>query len=218
MEKIVDASEIISAIEQARGLYLLEIAKRAKRDLFWLAHEVLGYTDMTEKVHGQLSLVLESLVYPPSEAYQKLIQPEKIDTKARDWEIFQRNISPQDMEKRFRLILMPRGSFKSTLSTISFPLMLMLYNPDLRILIDSETFDKSRAFLSEIRAQMESNDVYREIFKVLHSCYPDDFKRNEKWSDTELNVAARKKKRKEPNFSCAGVGTAKVGMHYDAII
>lgn len=106
----------------------------------------------------------------------------------------------------------------STISTISFPLQLLLINPDIRILIDSETYDKSRAFMAEIRGHLESNERYRALFKVLHGVYPDERKGVDKWGDTEINIAARRKKAKEPNLSCSGVGVTKVGMHYDVIM
>jgi predicted phage terminase large subunit-like protein len=72
--------------------------------------------------------------------------------------------------------------------------------------------------MAEIRGHLESNERYRALFKVLHGVYPDERKGVDKWGDTEINIAARRKKAKEPNLSCSGVGVTKVGMHYDVIM
>jgi len=216
----MEKTELISLLEKAKQAQLLSVANAAKHDLYFLANEILNYTLMTERVHRPLTATLSSLVNQPDE-YIEQIPTENFDLTdedARDMNIFRNDLTIEDLRKKFRLILMPRGTFKSTISTISFPLQLLLVNPDVRILIDSETFDKSRAFMSEIRGHMESNDKYRELFKCVHGEYPDARKGTEKWGDTEMNVSVRRKKAKEPNLSCSGVGVTKVGMHYDFII
>lgn len=123
-----------------------------------------------------------------------------------------------DPQKNFLLILMPRGTFKSSVVTIGFSLQMILNDPDARILIDSETFSKSKAFLAEIKGHLEGNEKYREIFHCLYGVYPDERRRDDTWSDSQLNISARKRRRKEPTFSCGGVDAGKTGMHYDLII
>lgn len=214
---MTEEEKIIKEIEKAKQIQLLALAEHCKEDLFFLAKDILDYKLMTENVHRPLTAVLQSLVQPKEE-YLQDIPSDHVEYQDDDRNIFNNNISMDDLRKRFRLILMPRGTFKSTISTISFPLQLLLINPDIRILIDSETYDKSRAFMAEIRGHLESNEKYRELFKVLHGVYPDERKGVDKWGDTEINVAARRKKAKEPNLSCSGVGVTKVGMHYDVIM
>jgi predicted phage terminase large subunit-like protein len=216
----MEKEEVIKLLQESKASLLLKLANEAKDDLYFMSNEILDYQLMSESVHRPLTAVLQSL-YRPSEEYLSQIPTENLnisDENRRDWGIFENNLSMNDLKKKFRLILMPRGTFKSTISTISFPLQLLLINPNIRILIDSETFDKSRAFMSEIRGHLESNEKYRELFKCLHGIYPDSKKGTEKWGDTEINVSARTKKAKEPNLSCSGVGVTKVGMHYDVII
>jgi predicted phage terminase large subunit-like protein len=123
-----------------------------------------------------------------------------------------------DPLKNQLLLLMPRGTFKSSVVTIGFALQTILGDPDSRILIDSETFAKAKAFLAEVKGHLEANDKFREVFFTLYGVYPDDKKRAELWSDSALNIAARKRQRKEPTFSCGGVDVTKNGMHYDLII
>lgn len=116
------------------------------------------------------------------------------------------------------LLLMPRGTFKSSVVTIGFTLQMILQNQDVRILIDSETFAKAKAFLSEIKGHLESTKKYREIYRTLYGSMPDASKRDGLWSDSQLNISARKRQRKEPTLSCGGVDVTKNGMHYDLII
>lgn len=121
-------------------------------------------------------------------------------------------------DKNQLLLLMPRGTFKSSVITIGFTLQLLLIDPDIRILIDSETFSKAKAFFAEIKGHLEGNVKYREVYHYIHGVMPDSRKKAELWSDSQLNVAARKRSRKEPTISCGGVDVTKNGMHYDLII
>jgi predicted phage terminase large subunit-like protein len=105
-----------------------------------------------------------------------------------------------NVDDRFKLLLMPRGSFKSCAVTQGYPLWRITQNPNLRILIDSETYDKSKSFLSSIKQHMEANEKFRDIFGVL-----DNQKSGDTWA-------------KEPTIDVAGIGQTKVGMHYDIII
>ncbi len=115
-------------------------------------------------------------------------------------------------EDKFKLLLMPRGSFKSSAVTIGYPLWKISQDQNIRILIDSETFDQSKAFLSAIKQHMESNEKFRDIFGIL-----DKQKGGDTWARTAITVP-RSKNLKEPTVDVAGIGNTKVGMHYDIII
>lgn len=186
---------------------LLKIALKAKWDLFYLAKYILSYDLMEPEVHEDLCRYVESL-YPG--------HPD-------DWQ------SPEDksgagLEDQFKegntnlLLLMPRGTFKSSVVTVGFALQAILHDPNTRILIDSETFSKAKAFLAEIKGHMEGNDQYRMVFKAIHGVYPDARKKDLLWTDSQVNIACRTRPRKEPTFSCAGIDVTKNGMHYDLII
>jgi predicted phage terminase large subunit-like protein len=128
---------------------------------------------------------------------------------------------PEDFDprKNLLLLLMPRGTFKSSVVTIGFTLQMILNNPNIRILIDSETFGKSKAFLREILDHLVNNERYREIFKAIHGMYPYTKKSEMKlWTDSEVILPCRNVPKKEPTISCAGIDVTKNGMHYDLII
>ena len=183
-----------------RQIALQKIALRCKTDLFFLCKFILGYDKMTEATHKELCDYTTSILPNPPELPH---DP---------------NFDPR---KNLLLLLMPRGTFKSSVVTIGFTLQYLLNEPDVRILIDSETFAKSKAFLREIIGHLNGNMQYREVFRAIHGVFPDgDGKRNKDllWTDSQLNVASRKRERKEPTLSCAGIDVTKNGMHYDLII
>lgn len=108
-----------------------------------------------------------------------------------------------------KMDLEPRGSFKSTVITISYSILSILRNPNIRILIDSEDLAVSKKFLSEIKPHFESNNEFRKLFGDLAG---------RKWTDSEIIVSSRTQNRKEPTIMTGGVETPRVGMHVDLLI
>lgn len=192
----------------ANQLGLTRVAHRARWDLYYLAHDILNYELMEEEVHEDICKYTEALYtsHPP------------------EW------MPPEDkegtgLEDQFQggktnlLLLLPRGTFKTSVVTISFTLQNFLHDPNIRILLDSETYAKSKAFLSEIKGHLETNEGYREIFKTIHGMYPNEGRKKELlWTDSKINLACRNKPRKEPSLDCGGVDITKNSMHYDLII
>lgn len=176
---------------------ILKIALRCKTDLFFLCHDILNYDRMTKQTHQELcDYTTGALPNPP--------------------EIDREGFDPR---KNLLLLLMPRGTFKSSVVTIGFALQYILNEPDCRILLDSETFSKSKAFLREILGHLTGNEQYREVFKAIHGMYPFESKNKAKlWTDSEVILPCRKRERKEPTISCAGIDVTKNGMHYDLVI
>ena len=176
---------------------IAKIALRCRTDLYYLCKHILGYDLMEPHVHQELCDYTTSVLPNHPGAEREGFDP----------------------RKNFLLLLMPRGTFKSSVVTIGFTLQFVLNEPDTRILIDSETFSKSKAFLREIIGHLTNNVKYREVFKSIHGMYPYTKKSQAKlWTDSELILPCRKRDRKEPTISCAGVDVTKTGMHYDLII
>lgn len=118
-----------------------------------------------------------------------------------------------NQQRKKKLVMLPRGSFKSSVVTISYPLWRLEKNPNLRILIDNETFSNSKAFLAEAKGMLENP----EVLAVYPHLEPNK-KINNGWTEDSVILKARSRHRKEPNLSCAGIDNTKVGMHYDIII
>lgn len=161
--------------------------RRAVEDLYWFAGVVCGYADgvgMTEGMHRMMTLV----------ASRKTGVPE-VDGK------------------KFRMVLMPRGTGKSTLISQAYVLQRICQDPNIAILIANEKLENAQSFLSAIKYQFEQNDLFRALFPEL--IHADTQKA--KWNETEINVP-RSTGRKEPTIRCTGVGAALASQHPDLII
>lgn len=177
---------------------LQKIALRCKTDLYFLCREVLNYDKMEPHTHQELCDYTTSILPNPPELPHN---PEF------------------DPRKNLLLLLMPRGTFKSSVVTIGFTLQFFLNEPSGRVLIDSETFGKSKAFLREIMEHLTNNEIYRDIFYAIHGCYPFTKKSEMKlWTDSQVILPCRSVPKKEPSISCAGIDVTQNGMHYDLII
>lgn len=186
--------------EDLRALAFQSVALRCKTDLYFLAKEILNYDKMEPETHQELCDYTTSIL--PN-------KPEPVGEMEADF----------DARKNLLLLLLPRGTFKSSVVTVSFTLQFILNEPNARVLLDSETFSKSKAFLREIQDHLMTNDKYREVFKAIHGMYPFEKKSSAKlWTDSEVILPCRARPLKEPTISCAGIDVTKNGMHYDLII
>lgn len=107
-----------------------------------------------------------------------------------------------------KILVMPRGTFKSSLGSVAYPIWRLLRDPDLTILLDSELYSNSKNFIREIKGHLQSERL-RQIFGDMVGT---------KWDEGEIIVKPRERNRKEASITAGGVGTTKVGQHYDLII
>lgn len=108
-----------------------------------------------------------------------------------------------------KLIVCPRGAFKSTICSIAYPIWLLIRDPNERILIDSEVFGNSKNYIRQIKTYLES-----EALKGLFG----EFKTTDDWTGARFTIAQRTKHRKEPSVWAGGVGTIRTGAHFSTII
>jgi predicted phage terminase large subunit-like protein len=106
------------------------------------------------------------------------------------------------------LDLAPRGHGKSTVGTIIFSLWKILVDPDVRILIVSNTDRQAKAFLREIKAHLESDKIIN-LFGNLQGS---------KWTDEEITLANRSKIFKEATITTLGASGAVITKHFDVLI
>ena len=107
------------------------------------------------------------------------------------------------------LTLAPRGIGKSVCLTIVRALYEIVRNPNIRILIVSNTQLQAEIFLREIKDHIQGNQKFIDVFGSLVG---------DKWDGREINVKTRTTFAKESTVSCCGVGGAIIGRHYDLII
>lgn len=112
-----------------------------------------------------------------------------------------------------KLILLPRGHFKTTLCTVSYPIWRLLRDPNVRIALVSATQSNASAYLREIKGHILANSF-------LRIGYPDflpSADKSLKWSATEVSVR-RSRLQKESTIEAVGVGGTLVGKHFDLIV
>lgn len=119
-----------------------------------------------------------------------------------------RIINSLESSSKRKLICVPRGCLKSSLACVAYPIWLLINNPNLRIFIDSELFSNSCTFLREIRGHLEG--------KLLSTIFG-EFK-SKTWNESELIIQQRNKVYKEASLTAGGIGTRKIGQHYDYYI
>lgn len=119
-------------------------------------------------------------------------------------------IQTLESKSRRKLITVPRGTFKSTLCSVVYPIFSLIQDPNLRILIDSELMTNSQTFLVEINGHLQSE-------KMTNLFGPFKNKTN-KWNEKQITIAQRTIVRKEASITCSGIGAEKTSQHYDLII
>lgn len=117
--------------------------------------------------------------------------------------------NPRAPKRTWSLVLSPRETLKSTYWTVTYAIWLLLNNPDLTILIVSETITNAEAFLREIRAKLQSEQFVKVFGNIVN--------KNLNRADA-LDLTTRKNHSKEANLEAAGLGKAITGRHYDVVI
>lgn len=112
-----------------------------------------------------------------------------------------------------RKVEMPRGTGKTTVITKARVIQRICQNPNISIMLVNEKEQTSKAILSEIKGQFESNELLRALYPEV---IPDNFK-DTAWSATEITVT-RQQGRNEPTVFVTGVGGTRTGMHPDMIL
>lgn len=115
-----------------------------------------------------------------------------------------------DDSVRRRVFLMPRGHYKTTLTTVTDTIRLIAKNPNTRILIGNEKAENAEGMLTEIKNQFEQNQLFQKLFPEL---IPPNMNKTT-WSTKQILVP-RMATWKEPTVDTIGVGGSKVSMHYD---
>ncbi len=108
------------------------------------------------------------------------------------------------------LLLSPRGSYKSTVVSIAYPLWLLTNDRNFRIFIRSGTDTLAKSFLREIKGHVEHNEKFHYLFGKWQS-------KSEHWKETSI-IVPRSRHMKEVSIAVAGIGTSAVSQHYDVII
>lgn len=113
---------------------------------------------------------------------------------------------------RFKLMMMPRDHYKSSVITIAGGMQKVARNQEERILIGNESATNAQRFLRSIRQHAEGNRVFRSLYS---SIIPKDT-RKVRWNDEELQFN-REGFYPEPTFDTIGMTGSVTSRHYTHI-
>ena len=164
-----------------------KMREKGKSDLYFLAHTILGYGEkipMRRHAHDLLCRVAQGTTGCPEIDHASILK-----------------------------LLLPRGWGKTSVITISQTLQYLIQDPETSVLLCNEREQNAKDFLTEIKYQIQGNELFRALYPEL---VPPSFQDTE-WSGTRITVP-RKSGRKEPSVFVIGVGGTVTGMHPDHII
>ena len=192
--------------------------ERCRTDLFFLCTELLGYTDLTARVHRPFVRPLDYLMSYASGTDVVMPNGECIYTP--DEETLSIAL-PHDALRR-NMLMAFRGSLKTTINTIAHSIQLNLNFPHIAILIFHNTEDVAKVILKEIVDQFAS--------EKMQTYFPDFAIRSESerrrcMSDSSKGftspareiVESRLPLKKEPTITALGLGTSTAGRHVSVI-
>ncbi len=113
---------------------------------------------------------------------------------------------------RFKMMLMPRDHFKSSVITIAGGLQRVVKDVESRQLIANESATNSERFLRAIRQHAEGNKIFRALYSEV---IPKDTRRV-RWNDSELDFV-RTGHYPEPTIDTIGMTGASTSRHYTHI-
>jgi len=115
---------------------------------------------------------------------------------------------------KFKLVLMPRYTFKSSICSVGFSLFNLNRDQNLRILIYSDANTKAEGFLSSIKDHIEGK-VAGSKFHLAYDWNPKN--KSTKWNQSMIEID-RTTSYPEPSVDTAGIETSLIGKHYDLIV
>ncbi len=119
-----------------------------------------------------------------------------------------------DMEKfvvrpsKHKLILVPRGHLKSSIITVGYAIQRLLRNPNERVLIANQVWDKARDMLSEIKGFLNDKSELPKIFGPFVS---------DRWREDDIVIRQRTTANKTPSVATTGVEAEQTSAHYTVI-
>lgn len=119
--------------------------------------------------------------------------------------------NPEIINYRSKLVLWPRGSFKSQVFNIGQVCWLVAKDPNIRILVCSEVGRQARKFVAE-------------AMKIIHSAWFEErfgIHKGEDWKPGSGSFKSALRTRagiKDPTLQAAGVGEVQTGAHWDFVI
>ncbi len=194
--------------------YYLDIIKRgrhlARTDLFWLATEILGFDLIDRDVHGPVIDILVPFKNIQGtdnvESYPNCHYTPRHPDPA--------EALPADIANR-RLILDPRGWFKTTINVITHTVQCILNFPNISMLIVHASTDKAQSLgIAPVKEHFSINKKMRWLFPEFCAPRKKDGAIVELGTQSQFNIPARTGGINAPTLSASSITSSSAGMHY----
>jgi len=188
----------------------LELIKKgrhlARTDLFWLSKYILGMNKLTKDVHGPLIEHLQ----------QFTVQGEDKWVPDVGWRYTPRHDDPLEdypEEQKRRLILAPRGWYKTSVNVIAHSVQWILNYPEITILLVHASQEIAEDILGSIKRAFHGNTVMQYYFPEF--CVSPD----KEWgTQGKFNIPTRKNYvSTAATIEVSGIETVRTGKHYHII-
>jgi len=128
----------------------------------------------------------------------------------KDWDKVHDDIERRlNRPSRKKMILVPRGHLKTSVVTKAYSIQLLLRDPNIRILIANQVWDKAREMLYEIKQMLTDKSDLPKIFGPFVS---------DRWREDDIVIRQRNKALAAPTIGTSGVEAELTSSHYDVII
>lgn len=113
------------------------------------------------------------------------------------------------LDTQHGILLCPRGTGKSKIAQ-GYVAWLALHNPDMRIIIVSDSDSKARLFLNTIKNVLEYSPIIEEYYGDV---------KGETWTEHAITIKGRKFIQTEPTVMSVGSGSGRVtGLHCTTLL
>lgn len=128
----------------------------------------------------------------------------------KDWDIIHDDVEVFLARKSSqKALLLPRNHLKTSIVTIGHVIKRILQNPNIRILIVNQVWDKARDMLFQIKDFLDTKSELPKLYGNF---------RSDRWNSDDFIINQRTKALKEATVSTTGVEAETTGGHYDLII
>lgn len=183
---------------------------KARTDLGWLCRNVLGYPDVSDRIHGPIIHLLQKFPLP-NKAVRETI--DELSTSG-NW-VYKPFTPMYELENkgRRRLILDPRSWLKTTLNAQAHTIQWILNYPDVTVQVIQSNTEKAELILGEIKSHFQKNPVFRELFP--EHCPK---RRVDDWGTKGQFISEyRRSQRREPTVMIGAIDKGSAGLHFDVM-
>ncbi len=187
---------------------ILRARYRGRADAFWLAREVLDLRLIEREVHGPIFDTIQSFKanQPPQDQFADY---DKVPAGGKYQPFLEHMKLPGG---RRRLILDPRGHYKTTINIVVHTLQWLLNYPNITLLVVHAKQQIAEDIILEIKEHLVNNRKFRDLYPE-YCC--GSIKAT--GSSDRIIVPCRTRIRREPSVGTSSIETIVAGYHYDVI-